>query len=74
MWTQGSRRTRQSTPNASGKFLLTNLPPGEYFLAAVTDVVPQDLYDSKFLTQVAAAAVKVTLAEGEKKVQDLRIK
>ena len=30
--------------------------------------------DAAFLEQIAPAGVKVTIAEGEKKVQDLRIR
>lgn len=32
------------------------------------------IWDASFLEQVAPAAAKVTVAEGEKKVQDLRIR
>jgi hypothetical protein len=36
-------------------------------------VTPGDLADAAFLTQVVPSAVRVTLADGEKKTQDLRI-
>jgi hypothetical protein len=49
------------------------LPPGNYLLAAVDDLDPQDLTDQKFLETVAGASLKLTLAEGEKKRQDLRL-
>ena len=42
-------------------------------LAALLDVVPNEWNDLKFLEQVAQAGVRVTLGEGEKKVQDIRI-
>ena len=56
-----------------GKFRFTNLLAGEYFLAALSDFEPQDVYRPDFLEQVSAAAMKIVVAEGEKKVQDIRI-
>ena len=40
----------------------------------MTDIDPSDLRDPAVLEEMAAASVRVTLAEGEKKVQDLRIR
>jgi hypothetical protein len=51
-----------------------SLLSGEYYVAALSRFDPANLYDAAFLEQVAAQAFKITLAEGEKKVQDLRIK
>jgi hypothetical protein len=74
MWSQRSRRLRAPVrASTDGKFKFTNLLPGEYYLAALTDFEPNDYYKPAFLEQVAAAAMKVTIAEGEKKVQDLKI-
>jgi hypothetical protein len=73
-WFQGSRRMRQPTrPASDGKYRLTGLPPGEYYVAALTDFEPTDIYDATFLEQLIAASFKITLAEGEKKVQDLKL-
>jgi protocatechuate 3,4-dioxygenase beta subunit len=73
-WTAGSRRVSPPIQVSSdGKYRTAGLPPGEYFLAALTDYEPGDLGDTAFLEQVAAAAIKITLGEGEKKVQDLKI-
>jgi hypothetical protein len=52
---------------------VTGLPPGEYRIAALVDVAPGEINDPAFLEQIVAASVKVTLAEGERKTQDLRI-
>jgi hypothetical protein len=72
-WTENSRRIRAVRPASDGRFKLTGMPPGEYFLSAVTDYEPGDLTDASFLEQLAAAGYKITLAEGERKVQDLKI-
>jgi len=47
--------------------------PGEYYLAALTDFDRNDVDKAWFLEQVAAAATKITIGEGEKKTQDLKI-
>jgi len=74
MWSNRSRRLRPpSRPGVDGKFKFTSLLPGEYYLAALTDFEPQDIYKPEFLEQVAPVALKITIAEGEKKVQDLKI-
>ena len=72
-WTAPSRRIRSTRPGTDGRFVVTNLPPGEYRIAALVDVAPGEINDPAFLEQIVAASVKFTLAEGEKKTQDLRI-
>ena len=49
------------------------MPPGEYFLAVLTDPDPVQLKDPSFLEQLAASAIRVTLTEGERKVQDVKL-
>jgi len=75
LWGSLGRRIRQPTqPSSDGKFRITGLPPGDYYLGVVTDVEPGEWTDAAFLDQLAAAAIKVTLGEGEKKVQDIKLK
>jgi hypothetical protein len=73
-WTVGSRRVKQARPASNGKFKVNGLPPGEYFVCAVTDLDPEDLYNPAFLDQLAAAAYKIKLADGQKLVQDLQLR
>jgi hypothetical protein len=74
LWSQRSRRLRPPVrAGTDGKFKFTNLLPGEYYLAALSDFEPNDYTKPSFLEQVALAAMKVTIAEGEKKVQDVKI-
>ena len=49
-----------------------NLRDLEY-LVAVADLTQFDWMDPAILEQLAAASFKLTIADGEKKVQDLRI-
>jgi hypothetical protein len=74
-WTQLSPRMRPPVrPASDGRFRIAPLLPGEYYMVALSRFDPANLFDAAFLEQVAAAAFKITLAEGEKKIQDLRIK
>lgn len=74
MWTSGSRRVRTARPDARGQYRVVGLPPGEYYMVALTDLDPGDLSDASFFEQLAAASFKITLAEGEKKTQDLKLR
>ena len=54
-------------------FAVNGLPPGEYYLVAVTDVEPSQLADPAFLESLSTGGLRITLSEGEKKVQDLKL-
>ena len=71
--TPSSRRTVMARPASSGRYTVRNLPPGEYFVAAVTDVEFNAWFDPAFLSELVASSTKVTFGEGEKKTLDLRI-
>jgi hypothetical protein len=73
-WTRNSRRIKGPIrPGADGRYVVSDLPAGTYFLAALTDVDPAELNDASLLEQLAAAAIPLTLVEGERRVQDIRI-
>jgi hypothetical protein len=69
----GSRFIKQARPASDGTFDIRGLPPGSYYLSAVTDLDGADLTDMAFLDQLAAASIKVTLGDGETKRQDVKI-
>lgn len=74
-WLPNTRRFQLPSRTATdGTFKITSLPAGDYFLAALTEIEELDLLDPSFLEQVAAAAIKITLKDGEKKTQDLKIR
>lgn len=73
-WRPASRRIRSTRPGNDGRFSAAALPPGVYYLAATIDVDPADLNDPKFFEQLVPAAIKVTLTEGGKTLQDIRIR
>jgi len=74
LWFQGSRGlTSPLRPNTDGRFSISGIPAGEYHLAALADYEPSDWYNPHFLEQVAAAAITISIKDGDKKTQDLRI-
>lgn len=72
-WTAGSRRVQSVRAATNGTFRIAGLPAGEYSIVAVTDVDAAALSDPAYLEQLQAVAFKITLSDGEKKKQDLRI-
>ncbi len=72
-WTPQSRRIRSARPDQEGKYTLRNLPAGEYLVVAALDVEQDEWFDPSFLQRVAPSAIRIAIADGEKKVQDLRI-
>jgi hypothetical protein len=73
-WTSKNRRMPAPTETlADGRFRIGDLPAGEYFIFATTDIDPDSLQDPTMLEQLASQARRVTLGEGEKKVQDFRV-
>lgn len=72
-WGPGSRRVVQAQPASDGRFTVIGLPPGEYFVAAVTRLEAGDLENRQFLEDLVPAAIRLSLADGEKKTQDLKL-
>jgi hypothetical protein len=72
-WTVGSRRVRLVRPGTDGKFVARGLPPGAYYVCAVTEANDEHLYEPSFLELLIPGAFTLTFAEGEQKVQDLRL-
>jgi len=72
-WGETSRRVRVERPGTDGKYSFVDLPPGDYVLAAVTDMEPDAWKDPVFLRSLVVGGVRVTIGEGEQKRQDLRI-
>ena len=72
-WLPESARLRTTRPGTDGTYLVRGLPAGEYLVAALTDVEQHEWREPAFLDQLIAGAVRVTLAEGERRTQSIRI-
>ena len=72
-WQPDSRRIRVTRPATDGQYRFGNLPAGDYRIAPVVDVEPGAWFDPSYLQQLEAAALHVSIAEGEKKIQNVRI-
>lgn len=72
-WPAFRRRRSIARPRDDGTFRVTGLPPGEYYLGVVTSYEQEDIEDPTFFEQIAAAALKVKLVEGERTTQSIRI-
>lgn len=72
-WAAGDARVRKIQPASDGKYSITGLPAGDYYVCAVTDAEPNDLKDPAFLDSLAPASFKITLKPGEKRTLDLKL-
>lgn len=74
LWPSGTRRVQQARPATDGRFILRNVLAGDYLLAAMTAVDPATLADPRLLESLVPGAIPVTVAEGEKKTQNVRVR
>lgn len=65
------RRLLSARAATSGAYQVSALPPGEYFVVAVTDEAAADFPDLKLLRTLARLATRVTIGDGDVKTQDL---
>lgn len=72
-WTAPFRRVKATRAAYDGQYAIQDLPPGEYFLAALSDLAPDEWRDREFLNLIVPAALRLTLGDGEQKTQHLRI-
>jgi hypothetical protein len=72
-WIPQSRRIQSTRPATDGRYSFRNLPAGDYRLVPVYDPEPGSWFDPAFLQQLENAAVRVSIADGEKKEQHLRV-
>jgi hypothetical protein len=72
-WIEGSRRMQAVRPDTDGVFSVTQLPAGDYLIAALSDFEPADLADLTFLDELSAVALPVAVQDGTETRQDLQI-
>jgi hypothetical protein len=67
------RRLRNVRTAQDGSYSFANLPTGDYFVAGVSDASTADWRSVEFLAALSRSAVRVTIAEGERKTQALTV-
>ena len=72
-WVPQARRIQSARPGTDGRFTFRNVPAGNYRLTAVTDVETGEWFDPEFLSAIVNASIPLTVAIGEKKVQNLQV-
>ena len=73
-WIPGSRRIVMSRPSPDGRYTFRSLPPGEYVLVLLSDFEQGTQYDPEFLKSLATGAIRVSISDGGKVAQDLRVR
>jgi hypothetical protein len=74
LWLPQSRRMQVAQTGPDGRFTFRGLMEGDYRLGAVNDLEAGQHFDRDFLAQLLPASVAVTLGEGERKNQDIKIR
>lgn len=72
-WVRGSRRVHLVQPAADGSYVVAGLPGGEYLLALVTEVDRRELASPAFLESLVPSALRLTLTDGERRTQNVRL-
>jgi hypothetical protein len=74
-WSTVSRRLpAPAQTGTDGRYRLVGLPAGEYFLAVVTEVGPEDRANPEFLAALVPAAIRIKVGAGQTLRSDLKIK
>lgn len=73
LWSSPRRSSGIVRIGTDGRYKVAGLPAGSYYLAIVNDIDANQVSDPMFLEQLMTGAVKITLTDGQKVVQDLKI-
>ncbi len=69
-----SRRIRTTRAGEDGRYSFRVVPPGDYRLATLLDPEPGSWYDKAVLSDLDSSAIRISLAEGEKKIENVRVR
>jgi hypothetical protein len=76
MWTSPvllQRLAASSRAAVDGSFHVTGLPPGEYYVCAMTEGAQAVTFDNAFFESIIPQSIKITLAEGTTVTQTFRV-
>jgi hypothetical protein len=74
LWVPQSRRIHVAVTGPDGRYAFGGLIQGRYRLAAVSDIESGQHFDRDFLDRLVAGSVEILLGEGERRVQDLKVR
>ena len=72
-WKIAGRYQSMGRPDQDGRFKISGLAPGDYYIVALDKIDPGQLGDPEFLDVVRAKATAITIREGETRTVDLKI-
>jgi hypothetical protein len=72
-WLLGSPRLQAARPRTNGEFVFADVPPGDYRLAAVTDIAPDEWRSPSLLSRLVDASVAIVVKAGQRTTQNLQI-
>jgi hypothetical protein len=74
LWRPQARQIMTARPDQTGKYRIRGLPPGQYYLATVDPTEQGEWFEPAYLDEHRGGAQHVTLADGDVKTQDFRIR
>jgi protocatechuate 3,4-dioxygenase beta subunit len=72
-WTGNTRYMSVGRPDQDGRFKISGLPPGDYYIIALDRLDTGEAGDPEFLERIRTKASRLSLDEGETKTLDLKI-
>jgi hypothetical protein len=72
-WKVVGRYQGMSRPDQDGRFKITGLPPGDYYVVALEKLEQGQLTDPDFLDAIRAKATAISVHEGETRTVDLKV-
>jgi hypothetical protein len=72
-WKINGRYQSFGRPDQDGRFKMTGLTPGEYFIIALDKVEPNQINDPDFLDSIKIRATAITIREGDARTVDLKV-
>jgi hypothetical protein len=73
-WRPLSRHIMTARPDQTGQFRIRGLPPGEYYIVTVDPSEQGEWFEPAYLDEHRLSASRVTVAEGETKTQNFKVK
>jgi hypothetical protein len=72
-WRDTTRYHGSGRPDQDGRFKITALPPGDYYIIAIDKIEPGESSDPDFLETVRSKATAVSIREGDSRTVDLKL-